>query len=335
VRRTCLHLLRLLALAVLGPLALADPALADAGPYFEASALPEPGYELRLSLRYHTAEREDFSRPMSLFAYPIESLRARELRTELDLRLAITRRLALQASVPLLARELHARTIGLQVTASQLLPGRELELAGFGVGDPLLLLAYRLIAGPPFGLFAEVGTRLPIDDNPGSPVVPRRLPSSTGQNELLLGAGGNLAQGCFDVSLGYRLAYLPGNAATLLVRRVSNQGYTSGSFERSFGHEVSASLGVTLDPTFSLRVSPEWTAREIPLLVERNGTSQITAERFLHSLRVQGALRVELGGGHRLELSYAHVFLEPEEVDPFFPVRMPAQGPGLAWQVAR
>src|SRR5262245_24931793 len=70
----------------MGLLAVTTVARAEPrGPYFDFDALAEPGYELRLSLGYFSAERSDFSRLLFLVPQPLQSIEVQELRSELDL----------------------------------------------------------------------------------------------------------------------------------------------------------------------------------------------------------------------------------------------------------
>ena len=320
---------RLLAFAlVFGP---AAGARAQAGPFYEPQALTPQGFELRLSAEYHAVERTDFSRPVFLIAQPLERLRARELAFEVDLRLSITPSVAVQIVLPWLARDVDVRSFGLQVTADQTLPSRSFGIWGWGLGDPLLALAYRFLDDRPWSAYAEFGAAIPIDDNPGSAVLATRVPLSTGQHELFLG-GGVALERPLELSLMYRFGYSPGEHAAFLIRRTGTQTYTSGALAPFAHHRVRASAALALSRLFSVALTPSWTASEQPVLVDRSTRRQVVFERVLHEITLTAALRLKLGD-HRVELRYTEPLLSSSDEDPFFPIVIVTRGVGVAWQL--
>jgi hypothetical protein len=303
------------------------------GPYFEARALPRPGYELRLGLRYHDVERTDFAAPVFLLPQQPRRIEARELRLELDLRLSVTSALAIQTVVPLSLREVDAELEGVLVSIDEQLPAQTLDLSSWGVSDPLLGAAYRFLRGELLAAYAEAGVRIALDDNPGALTLPTRVPLGTGQSRLYLGAGANLLVNAFDASLAYRFEYSPGYTATYLLRRTGPQSYTNGSLDSSIAHRVSASAGYAISRALSLRLSPEWVMAEQPRIVERDATFALLAERWLHEIAIEAELRWHLGEQHLIALSYRHFLLESWNEDPFFPIAIPERGVGLSWHV--
>lgn len=312
-------------------LGLAHSARAQGGPFFEPSALDPQGYELRISAEYRDIARDDFSRPMFLIAQPVERLTAREFLLNVDLRLSITPSLAVQLVLPWIARRVDIRSFGLQVSADRTLRPQSLDLSGGGLGDPLLALAYRFFRQRPWAAYAEIGATIPIDDNPGSPVVPERVPLSTGQHEIFAGAGATLERP-IALSLSYRFGYSPGEHAAFLIRRVGTQSYTSGAFGPFAHHRVLAAAAVSFARVFSAVFAPAWTFSEHPTLVERGGRRQVVRERGFHELSIAAGVRVQLGH-HRLELRYTQPLTASWDVDPLFPIVIPARGAGITWQL--
>jgi hypothetical protein len=303
------------------------------GPYAELDALAEPGYELRLSVDYYTAQRADFRQLIFLVDQPLARIDAYELRTTFDLRMSITRHLALQAIVPLTVRGADVELQPLVVSRSQVLAGQTLRLRGAGLADPTMALGYRIVECGDARVQLELGTRVPIDDNPGSPVLPERLPLGTGQNQLFAGASASLQLGRVELGLGYRFEYQPGSTATYLVRRVGAQGYTSGALDIFTGHRVSALIAYAFDHVWSVRLAPDFHADEQPRLVERSGTSAFLADRFRFELLFEASLQAQLGEHHALRLGWSQPLLIGWDKDPFFPISIPAQGIGLTWRV--
>jgi hypothetical protein len=303
------------------------------GPYAEFDALPEPGYELRLSVDYHYATREDFRELVFLVDQPLQRVGAYELRSTLDLRVSVTRHLALQAVLPVTVRGADVELQPLVVSRTQALAGRTLHLRGAGVADPTMALGYRVIACGNTHVQLDLGTRVPIDDNPGSPVLPERLPLGTGQNQLFLGASANLRLGKVELGLGYRFEYQPGSTATYLVRQVGAQGYTSGALDIFTGHRISALIAYAFDDVWSVRIAPDFHADEQPKLVERNGTTAFLPDHFRFELVFDASVQAQLSEHHALRLGWSQPLLIGWDYDPFFPISIPEQGIGLTWRV--
>jgi len=307
--------------------ALAQPR----GPFFGFDDLAEPGYDLRLSLGYSRAERDDFRQLVFLVAQPVERIAVEELRSELDLRVSVTKRLALQAVLPFSVRSADLALQDVVVSRSQVLAGRTVTVSGVGLADPTLALADRLLEVGSFRLQVELGTRIPIDDNPGSPILAQRLPLGTGQHHYFIGASGSLRLGRLDVALGYRFEYNPGSTATYLVREVSRQGFASGALDTFTAHRVSAELAWVFDHMWSAWLGPDFRADEQPMLVERSGTTPFLADTFRYELLFEAGIQARFGWQNALRIGYSQPLLLGSDDDPFFPIDVPRHGVRLTW----
>jgi hypothetical protein len=301
------------------------------GPLFAPGALPEPGYEMRLSVGYLRSERQDFRQLIFLVAQPLRRIVVEELRSEIDLRVSVTRRIAMQAVLPLSVRSAELELQDVVVSRSQVLRGRTLTVNSAGLSDPTIALGDRILTVGDFALQIELGTRIPIDDNPGSPILARRLPLGTGQHMYFIGTSATVRAGRLDLALGYRFEYSPGGAAAYLVREVSLQGYTSGALETFTAHRVSAELAYRLDDVWSARLTPDFRADEQPVLVERSGTTQFLADGYRFELLFEASIEARFDEHHALRLGYSQPTLFASDDDPFFPIHVPEQGVRLTW----
>jgi hypothetical protein len=311
-------------------LGIACSARAQTGPFFEPKSLEPAGYELRVSADYHAVSRSDFSRPIYLIAQGLSRLHARELVLQFDLRLSITPALALQFVLPWMVRDVDARGVRLDVSADQTLAPRSWTLSSWGLGDPTLALGYRFWRARPWSIYGELGATIPIDDNPGAAALPQRVPLGTGQHELFAGAGATVDEPV-AVSLNYRFGYSPGEHAAFLVRRVANQSYTSGALGPFAHHRVNAAAELPISQRLSVRLAPSLTLMELPFLIERTGGRQLQRERVAFELDLAAAVRLRLSAEHRLELRGSLPLVAATDIDPFFPIVIPARGVGIAW----
>lgn len=322
----------LASLAAAVTLLAAPPAHAEPrGPLFEFDTLAEPGYELRLSLAYFSAERSDFSQLVFLVPQPLRTISVQELRSDLDLRISLTKRLALQAVLPLSLRSADVELQNVVVSTTQVLRGQRLTLDAAGVPDPTLAVAYRVFQDCRFAVQVELGTRVPLDDNPGSPVLPKALPLGTGQNQVFVGAGGSLATGRVKLALGYRFEYHPGSTATYLVRQIGNTGTTSGALDAFMAHRVSAAATVALDEHWSVELAPDFRVDEQPSVIERGGPTRLLLERFRYELLFAASIQVRFDAHNALRLGYSQPLLLAFDEDPFFPITVPEEGVRLTW----
>jgi hypothetical protein len=320
------------ALLLLLVLAAASSVQAQGGPFFEPDALAHSPLDLRVTAAYHDAERSDFTRPVFLIAQPLANLHMHEFLLQADLRLRLTPALALQLVVPVLWRELRARSYGLQVSRQQLLAGRSVSLSSAGLGDPLLGLAYRFLRAAPWAAYAELGSTFPVDDNPGSSIVPTRVPLSTGQHLWFAGLGGSLERPV-RLSASYRFGYSPGEHATYLIRRVGTQSFTNGAFAPFLTQSAWISAELAPWPVVALRAALGWTGRQWPELIGSTGNVRLLRERWSHELNVAAAVRVQVAAGHRIELRGELPIVPVSDVDPFFPIVVPARGVSITWLV--
>jgi hypothetical protein len=318
-----------LATLAFSPGAHADPD----GPYFDPDALRRPGYELRTRLSYSVASRTDFEAPVFLFAQPPRTLDAYEVRGELDLRVGIAKELALQAVVPIVYRSVETTLDAVVLSSSQVLEPASFTLDGFGLGDATLGVALRFVQSDEVNAFVDLGTLLPLDDNPGATTLPRRIPAGAGQSALFMGLGASLSLGKLDATLSYRLAYAPGDNATYLVRRVGNQGYTNGALAPFLTHQVTAQLAYTATPLLQLILRPDYRYAEQPDLVARRGVIAVPGPDGRHEVGVEVCLRFTLNDHHRITLGNRYTLLESHADDPFYPLVIPQRGPSITWQV--
>ena len=255
------------------------------------------------------------------------------MRGELDLRVGIARGLALQAVVPIVYRSVETTLDAVVISPSQVLEPASFTRDGFGLGDATLGLSLRFVECPLLSAFADLGTLVPLDDNPGSPTLPERIPAGAGQSALFLGLGAVLSTGSLATTLSYRIAYSPGDNATYLVRRVGNQGYTSGALAPWLTHQVTAQLAYTATPLLQLMLRPDWRYAEQPALVARDGTIPIPGPSGRHELGIEVVLRFTLNAHHSIAVGNRYTLLESHSDDPFYPLVMPMRGPSLTWQV--
>ena len=303
------------------------------GPFAEPGTLSRPGVEVRVSPSYRWATRDDFSRPVFLFARPTARVEASELRTDLRLKLSIVADLAVQLTVPLTYRHARVVTQGLVVSADQVLPPQQHTLRSFGLGNSGLAASYRIHPLEDLEVYGDLGTRIPLDDNPGSSTFPTRFPLGAGQSEFFAGLGAHLGLGRTTVGLAYHYSYFPGNTASYLIRRVGNQSYTNGSLSAFEHHRIGGLLQLDPNAHFRLRLWPTYTARVVPLLNNRSGVVALQRERWLHELGFRLELGVRVGTHSWLQLHYSQPVIESWTLDPLFPLIMPDQGVGLAWQI--
>jgi hypothetical protein len=322
---------RMLPLAI--ALGVACVARADAGAFFEPTALEANGLDLRVTAAYYDASRSDFSQPSFLLAQQLSSLHARAFLLQADLRLRITPALAVQCILPLMLRELDAMSIGLQVSRTQALAGQAISISGFGLADPTIAAAYRFWRSPPWAAYAELGGSFPFDDSSGSAVLPTRVPIGTGQHVAFLGLGASLREP-WRIGLSQRVGFSPGEHATYLIRRVGAQSYTNGALTPHWQLRTQAAGEHTLWGPLSVQLTAAWTARQWPELVESGGRStRIIRTGWGHDLAFGLALRLQVAAGQRLELRAEWPVLSTVNADPFFPIVMPTRGLGVTWLI--
>jgi hypothetical protein len=318
------------ALVLASALGTAASAHAQTGPFFEPKSLEANYYELRVSADYRDVVRSDFSRPVFLFAQGLNRLHARQGSLQLDLRLRITRDLALQVVLPFLVREVSARSSGLLVSEQQYLSPRDFAISGVGLGDPSLALAYRLFDQQPWAAYAELAARVPVGDNPQSQVLAARVPLGTGQHEVFARVGASLALPV-ALSLAYRFGFSPGEHASYLVRRVGTQSFISGALEPIIDQRIDAAAELPLSRRFSLRLASAWVMTRLPVLVEHATSQRVVRETWSNELDLAAAVRCRISASQRLELHGELPIISVTDLDPFFPIVIPARGVGVTW----
>jgi hypothetical protein len=319
---------RALSLAIgLGPLGSAH---AQTGPFYEPKSLAQNFYELRISADYSDVVRSDFSRPVFLFAQGLSRLHARQAALQFDLRLRITADLAVQVVLPFLAREVSARSSGLPVSEQQYLSPRDFSIWGVGLGDPSLAVAYRWLDQQPWAAYAELGARVPVGDNPNSQVLAEHVPLGTGQHEAFARVGATFA-GPVGLSLAYRFGVSPGEHATYLVRRVGTQSFISGALEPIVDQRVDAAAELPLTGLLSLRLGSAWVMTRLPVLVEHTSSQRVVTGTWSNELNLAAAVRFRLDPSQVIELHGELPIIPVSDIDPFFPIVIPARGVGVTW----
>lgn len=318
--------------AAFGVLLAAPAASAERERYRLFDPSVERGYVLTLTTSFHHARRDDFTRPVFLIGQGVSRLYASELRSELTLDVKLVSWLGVGVSLPFSYRRADLALSPVVISESQVLPQQWLALRGVGLADPELSVFVRVLDLGPLVLSGRGGLSIPLDDNPGAPLAPTRLPLSTGQNQYFL--GGELALSIPEtrLTLDYRFGFYPGGPAAYLVRNVGNQ-FATGALSFFWYHEATVGLRLFPERRFSLGVFPSFRVDQSPRLIERDQERAFLPEGQRYEIGLEVALRTRLGGGHALELSYRHLFLEAWEKDPFFPIVIPARGFGLAWQL--
>lgn len=287
-------------------------------------------YSASIETRWHYVSRTDFSRPVFLFQQQIDRIVARELRTELDFRWALTDNWWLGAKLPISFRAADVEFAALRVSTDQTLPPLWHDLANQGLTDVELSLAHRFLETRRVSAHAHAGTVVNFSDNPGSNTVPRQLPLSTGQSAVFVEASSSVGFGSAALQADYRITYHPGSAASYLVRRVDNQSYASGSLSSYWSHRARLSLLLAASRTLKLKIPIEWTAHQSPGLIDEGQTFAFLPEGVRHELGLEGRLRIQPNSAFALEMFYKHLFLDAYEIDPFFPIAIPDGGFGFA-----
>jgi hypothetical protein len=316
-----------LVLSLVAAAARARPATAD------CSERP-CSYAVSFELTERFATRRDFARPIFLVQHPIDELRAHELALKLDVWLALLLGFGLEFRLPVLTRHAAVHYAPVLVSLDQTAKGSWHEMSATGLGDPSVVLDYRLIDEPWLAGTAGLGVRIPEDDNPGNAVVPDRVPLSTGQREWFLEA--ELAAWFEPVSLelAYHLAYHPGDAASYLVRHVGPNQVASGVLGDFWSHELALDAGIGKRSRFWAELTPRLKIEENPPLVQGGQELTFLPERGRLELGVRASFGARLSASHSLELFGETPLTRSFERDPFFPIAMPARGFGVVLRMS-
>ncbi len=303
---------------------------ADGAPH-EAEPSPRPGYEVWLEAYERFATRRDFDEPVFLVQAAVDEIRVQELGLTLGLRLGLLLGLSARFELPFVHRRAAIHYAPLLVSRDEFAPSFWDELQGSGLRAPLVALDYELWSGRHTAVSLGAGAVLPGDDNPGGGLAPQRLPPSTGQSEWFVESALGVRFPALQLELGYHGGYHPGDASTYLVRRLGGDQVASGVLGDYTTHHLR--LGAVLFPSarVSLSLAPSLWLDENPPVVVKGREYQVFRERVRAELGLEARLSTRLGGGHRLELFVADVFLDAHERDPFFPIEVPERGFGLAF----
>ena len=311
---------------------LGPPGGVDEPPPARPAAIDRPSYAIALTLSVHQARRDDFSRHVLLFQQPVRRLEARELRYTLDFHLDLTTALYLRAQAPLSQRHVRAQVAELVVSEDEVLPPLMREISSFGLADPTLAVGYRPVIGK-LELALELGTVIPVDDNPESNTFPAELPLGTGQSELFAAGGPSLHLDGFEAALEYRFGVFPGSPASYLVRRIGTQSFATGSLDRFIEHRLSGALAIELYEPVTLELGGDYRRSEQPGIKQRGEVFAFLPETHRDEIGAEAGLRFGVARGHEIALRYRHLFLEDWNEDPFFPVAIPDRGLSLSWTV--
>lgn len=298
----------------------------------KAEPSPRPGYEVWLEVHERFATRRDFDEPVFLVQAPVDEIRVQELGLTLGLRLGLLLGLSARFELPFVQRRAAIHYAPLVVSRDEFAPSFWTELQGSGLRAPVVALDYELWNGHHAAVSLGAGAVIPGDDNPGGALAPERLPPSTGQSEWFLDGSFGVRFPALALALGYHGGYHPGDASTYLVRRLGGDQVASGVLGDFTTHRFR--LGAVLFPSarVSLSLAPSLWLDENPPLVVKGREYQIFRERLRAELGLEARLSTHLGGGYRLELFAADVFLNAHERDPFFPLDVPERGFGLAFR---
>jgi hypothetical protein len=235
--------------------------------------------------------------------------------------------------VPYVWRQAEVLYAPVVVSANERLPATWLDLESHGVSDPEARLILRAYEASVFVAQVGAGMLIPRDDNPGSNTVPTRLPLGTGQAALLVEPSLEYASEHWSLGGHYRFAFHPGDVSTYLVRKVGNQSYAAGALAPYLTHSIRIWLELFRRQRFAVRLTPELTIAENPLVVARGQAIRFIEELVRYDFGLELSLRCALGQGNTLSMFYKHWFLKAWERDPFFPIQIPDQGFGIRWDM--
>ncbi|MDQ2646890.1 MAG: hypothetical protein M3020_24005 [Myxococcota bacterium] len=298
----------------------------------KAEPSPRPGYEVWLEAHERFATRRDFDEPVFLVQAPVDEIRVQELGLTLGLRLGLLLGLSARFELPFVHRRAAIHYAPLLVSRDEFAPSFWTELQGSGLRDPVVALDYEPWSGRHAAVSCGAGAVIPGDDNPGGALAPERLPPSTGQSEWFLEGTLDVRFSVLALELGYHGGYHPGDASTYLVRRLGGAQVASGVLGDYTTHRLRLAAVLFPSARVSLSLAPSLWLDENPPLVVKGREYSVFRERLRAELGLEARLSTRLGGGHRLELFAADVFLNAHEQDPFFPIDVPERGFGLAFR---
>ncbi len=308
---------------------------AQASPYanrFEATPATYT-FEVDTALRNHS--RDYFGRPVFLFANRLQKIRSESLVTTFTFNVHWTDNIALHFSMPLIARRLIADFAPVTINENQILPVQTREYLDVGPGDPILSLSWLAVEQDNFNVYTELGTSIPLDDNPGSSTVPTRIPTSTGQNSIFAGLGLNVSISSMRLHVHYRGEYLPGNAASYLVHQSANQTWLTGSVSQSHKHHVYGTFNAAPSESITFQIKPGWVVRQLPKRVVQGQLVEDTNVTYLEDLYLEGALIWHISKKYAAKIWVRNNIMNSADLDPFFPMEIPLPGGGISFTARR
>ena len=309
--------------------------LAEANPYANRFE-PEPAtYTFEVDTALHNHSRDNFSRPVFLFANQLQKIRSESWVTTFSMNVHWTNELALHFSLPIIARRLIADFAPVKISENQILPVQTKEYLDAGPGDPILSLSWLAYEQDRFNIYTELGTRIPLSDNPGSSTVPTKIPTSTGQNSLFAGLGLNLSIDAMRIHIHYRGEYLPGNAASYLVHQSANQTWLTGAPGQSQRHHLYGTFHANPTSDLTFQLQPGWRVRQLPKLVRQGQLVDDNQVTYLEDLYLEGALVWHLSKTKAIKLWVRSNFIHSADLNPFFPMDIPLPGGGLSFTARR
>jgi hypothetical protein len=174
--------------------------------------------------------------------------------------------------------------------------------------------------------------RIPLDDNPGSGLVPERVPLGTGQRQWFFEADLAARLDWLSFELAYHVAYHPGDAASYLVRQLGGNQIASGVLGDFWSHELALEIGIAKRSRFWFSLTPNLKVEENPPLVQEGREFAFLDERARVELGIGARAGTRLSASHELELFAESPLTDSWERDPFFPIVVPARGFGLAFR---
>jgi hypothetical protein len=297
-----------------------------------AAPSPRPGYELWLEAHERFATRRHFDEPVFLVQAPVDEIRVRELGFTLGLRLGLLLGLSARFELPFVHRRAAIHYAPLLVSRDEFAPSFWSELQGSGLRESVVALDYELWSGRHTAASLGAGAVIPGDDNPGGGLAPERLPPGTGQSEWFLEGTLGARFSVLALELGYHGGYHPGDASTYLVRRLGGDQVASGVLGDYTTHRLRLAAVLFPSARVSLSLAPSLWLDENPPLVVKGREYRVFRDHLRAELGLEARLSARLGGGHRLELFAADVFLNAHEQNPFFPLDVPERGFGLGFR---
>ena len=298
----------------------------------DTDRLAAKDYALSLTTAYGFADRTDFSQPVLLYQHRLTKLQTHSLNAKVGFRFSLNAWWGVRLQLPVSVRDTKATVSGLMVSDDESLPAVEQRSLDAGLGDPSIALYGWILSLESFQLLLEVGAHLPLDDSPQSKGLPKRVPTSSGQEAVFTSVVGVLGLLGGEFKLHYGFTFLPGNMTAYLVRRASNDSYVSGALSSFYKHHVDLRFTRRVGSGWSLLVEPSWEMTILPFLKDQGQLLQFTDDKLVQDIGLRIGAEYQVSKRHQLTFSYRHLFLNSWERDPFYPIDVPNQGFAVAWR---